>query len=59
MAIFELIGQLSAEFGIELFQRSLEGLFFQYLTNTAAAVRKMGVEKVGVLAERFGEEWIV
>ena len=43
MAIFELIGELSSEFGIEIFQRSLEGLFFQYMTNTAAAVRKMGV----------------
>ena len=29
------------------------------MTNTAAAVRKMGVAKVGVLAERFGEQWIV
>ena len=55
MAIFELIGQLSSEFGIEIFYRSLEGLFFQYLTNTAAAVRKMGVAKVGQLAERYGE----
>ena len=55
MAIFELIGQLSAVYGIELFQRHLEDLFFTYLTNTAAAVRKMGVEKVEVLAEAFGE----
>ena len=38
MAVFELIGELSAAFGIEIFQRSLETIFMQYLTNTAASV---------------------
>ena len=43
MAIFELIGELSVAFGVEIFERSLEPIYMQYLTNTAASVRMMGV----------------
>ena len=59
MSIFELIGSLSVEFGIEVFQRTLETIFFQYLTNTAASVRNMGVTKSGELAASFGADWVV
>ena len=59
MAIFELIGDLSISFGLEMFTNKLEGIFFQYLTNTAASVRNKGVEKSGELAAAFGEEWVV
>ena len=59
MAIFELIGELSVAFGLEMFVNKLEGIYFQYLTNTAASVRNMGVEKSGELAASFGEEWVV
>jgi len=59
MAVFELIGELSAAFGIEIFQRSLETIFMQYLTNTAASVRNMGVEKAAVLAKTFGADWAI
>ena len=59
MAIFELIGELSVAFGLEMFVNKLEGIYFQYLTNTAASVRNMGVEKSGDLATSFGEEWVV
>ena len=58
MATFELIGSLSITFGIEIFTRSLEGIFFQYLTNTAASVREMGVKQVKSMATSFGVEWI-
>ena len=59
MSIFELIGDLSNAFGIEVFQRTLETIFFQYLTNTAASVRNMGVKKSGELATTFGADWVV
>ena len=58
MATFELIGTLSITFGLEIFTRSLEGIFFQYLTNTAASVREMGVKQVKAMANSFGAEWI-
>jgi serine/threonine-protein phosphatase 2A regulatory subunit A len=59
MAIFELIGELSIAFGLEIFQRSLEPIFMQYLTNTAASVRNMGVEKSAAMAKAFGPDWVV
>lgn len=37
----------------------LQEKFFGYITNTAAAVRIMGIEKVKVLASKFGSDWIV
>jgi hypothetical protein len=30
-----------------------------YLTNTAASVRAMGIEKSGILAQNFKQEWIM
>ena len=54
MAIFELIGELSCAFGLEMFTNKLESIYFQYLTNTAASVRNMGVDKSGDLAKAFG-----
>ena len=54
MAIFELIGTLSLEFGLEHFKNNLETIFFTYLTNTAASVRNMGVAQAEKLAEAFG-----
>ena len=59
MAIFELIGELSVAFGIEMFSNKLDAIYFQYLTNTAASVRNMGVKKSGELAVAFGEQWVV
>lgn len=59
MAIFELIGELSVAFGMEMFTNKLDGIYFQYLTNTAASVRNMGVKKSGELAAAFGEQWVV
>ena len=59
MAIFELIGEFALAFGLEVFQNNLEAVFLTYLTNTAASVRKMGVQKTGQLAASFGESWVI
>jgi hypothetical protein len=47
MATVELIGEFSIVFGKDAFVRSIESIFMQYLTNTAASVREMGIEKAG------------
>ena len=39
MATVELIGDFSLAFGKDIFVRSIESIFMQYLTNTAASVR--------------------
>ena len=59
MAVFELLADLAIIFGKESFKKHLSTIFMGYLTNTAASVRDMGVEKSGVLAKTFKEEWIM
>jgi hypothetical protein len=45
MAVYETVGDLAVKFGREAYAKHLEGLFISYLTNTAAAVREMGIQK--------------
>ena len=59
MAVFELVADLGLLFGLQVFQQKLQTIFFSYLQNTAAAVREMGINKSGLLAEQFKEEWII
>lgn len=53
MAVFELFGNLGLHFGQEQFTKNIEQHFMSYLSNTAAAVRQMGVRKSGELAKEF------
>ena len=39
--------------------KHLDGIFMKYLSNTAAAVREMGVSKSIELAEAFGSDWVI
>jgi hypothetical protein len=50
MGMVELVGDLSVKFCKDVFVKSLEPIFMQYLTNTAAAVREMGITKVKQMA---------
>ena len=59
MAALELIGDLSLCFGKDPFVRSIESIFMQYLTNTAASVREMGIEKSAEMAQKFGSDWVL
>ena len=59
MATLELIGEFSLEFGKDVFVRSIESIFMQYLTNTAASVREMGIEQSQRMAEKFGSDWVL
>jgi serine/threonine-protein phosphatase 2A regulatory subunit A len=53
MGVFELIAELGIIFGKDLFVKHLQSTFMGYLTNTAASVRKMGIEKSAILAAAF------
>lgn len=59
MGVFELIGDLSLKFGKDTFVKSLETIFMQYLTNTAAAVRETGIEKAKHIGAAFKSDWIL
>lgn len=66
MAIFDVIGKLAICFEKKTRDKEeskqalthLEPIFFQYLTDTAASVRVMGVQKTGEMAAAFGHEWV-
>jgi hypothetical protein len=53
MAVIELVGDMAIKFGKETFLKFLEPIFMQYLNNTAAAVREMGILKVKKMSEQF------
>lgn len=64
MAVFELIADLALLRDKEnnpIFKdawvKTLQPIFFGYMTNTAASVRMKGVEKVAALAKEFGSDW--
>ncbi len=59
MGVIELIGDLAVKFGKEVYVKQLEPIFMQYLTNTAAAVREMGILKLKKMATQFKTEWVV
>ena len=59
MSVFELIGDLSLKFGKDIFLKSLEVIFMQYLNNSAAAVREMGIQKSKEIAEQFKSDWVL
>ena len=39
--------------------KSIDPIFMQYLTNTAASVREMGITKSAEIAKSFGADWVV
>ncbi len=59
MGVIELVGDLAVKFGKEIYVKQLEPIFMQYLTNTAAAVREMGILKLKKMATQFKTEWVV
>ena len=59
MSVFELIADLGVAFGKQTFSQHLYTIFMCYLSNTAASVRKMGIEKSEILAQEFNQDWIV
>lgn len=59
MYTVDLIGQLSVRFGREVYTKSFEGVFVSYLTNSAAAVRDMGIQQAKEIGKKFGPEWII
>ena len=59
MGVIELVGDLSLKFGKEVFVKHLESVFMNYLTNTAAAVREMGIFKLKEMAKQFKGDWVI
>lgn len=50
MAVFELFAELAIIFGPEVYTKQISTHFMNYLSNSAASVRGMGIEKSATLA---------
>jgi hypothetical protein len=50
MGVFKLLADLGVHFGKDKFKQNIQQIFMGYLSNTAASVRTMGVEKSKELA---------
>lgn len=59
MTTVELVGSLSIKFGREAYSKSFETVFVNYLTNTAAAVRDMGITQAELMGNKYGADWVV
>ena len=60
MAVIQLVGDLALQYGRDVFQKNnLEPIFLAYLTNSAAAVREIGIKKVREIAAEFKQEWVM
>lgn len=60
MAVIQLVGDLALQYGRDVFQKNnLEPIFLAYLTNSAAAVREIGIKKVKEIAAEFKQEWVM
>ena len=57
-SIYQTLAQLGTYYGIEIFKSSIEPLFFNYLSDSVASVREVGVECLKKLIEKFGSAWI-
>jgi len=59
MGVFELIADLAIIYGKDVYLKHLHSVFMTYLSNTAASVRQMGIQKSAILANAFKEQWIM
>lgn len=57
-SIYDTLARLGSHYGIEAFKGSIEGLFFNYLSDTVSSVREVGITKLTILIEKFGASWI-
>mmetsp|Transcript_12203 Transcript_12203/g.29007 ORF Transcript_12203/g.29007 Transcript_12203/m.29007 type:complete len:590 (+) Transcript_12203:53-1822(+) len=57
MEVVQQIPLLGAQFGTELFQTKLQGLFLGFLADSVHAVRLAAVDNVEPIAKAFGATW--
>lgn len=56
--LYDTLARLGANYGLEVFKASIEGLFFNYLSDTVSSVREVGINSLPILIEKFGTTWI-
>ena len=57
-AVSSLVVELGQVLGLDVFTRSLEDIYFQFLSDSTQAVRESGVERTSLLAMGLGRDWV-
>ena len=57
--VYETLAKLGANYGLDVFKSSIESLFFNYLSDTVASVREVGIQSLKLLIQKFGSAWII
>lgn len=56
--VYETLAKLGANYGLELFKSNIEGLYFNYITDTVASVRDVAIKTLPILIQKFGVSWV-
>ena len=56
--VYDTLARLGLKYGLEIFKNNIEGLFFNYLTDTVASVREIGIKSLSSLIPQFGISWV-
>ena len=56
--VYDTLARLGQKYGLEIFKNNIEGLFFNYLTDTVASVREIGIKSLSSLIPQFGISWV-
>ena len=56
--VYDTLARLGLKYGLEVFKNNIEGLFFNYLTDTVASVREIGIKSLSSLIPQFGISWV-
>ena len=57
--VYDTLAKLGINYGLEMFKKYLEGLFFNYLGDNVASVREIGVKNLPGLIKQFGNNWVI
>jgi len=57
--VYETLAKLGANYGLDVFKSNIEPLYFNYLSDTVASVREIGIQSLKILINKFGSSWIV
>ena len=57
--VYDTLAKLGINYGLEMFKKYLEGLFFNYLSDNVASVREIGVKNLPGLIKQFGNNWVI
>ena len=56
--VYETLAKLGANYGLDLFKSNIEGLYFNYITDTVASVREVAIKTLPILIQKFGISWV-